>query len=228
MVFPRKNQGAHTDFRRRRTMNGDRKLNIGFADAVDLVGRAKYRDEWIGERMLTEREEFLITRYVEKYLNTPVPAHTYLIRGRKWVEYPADPALVAEVERARDRMDWREHQLITANQWLNDHGFRCAPIDSDALARELHRCFPQVSVALAKKGGRPPAVDWTVVERETLRLMGEYGEFGPDSPDWNAQTRLEETLGSFCRSKFNKSPARSTIREHITPWLEKWRATKRR
>jgi hypothetical protein len=115
-------------------MNGERKSGIGFADAVEQVGKAMYGDEWIGELTPTEREEFLITRYVEKYRVGAVPARTYLIRGREWVEYPDDPALVAEVERARDRMDWREHQLVAANQWLNDHNFRRAPIDSDARA----------------------------------------------------------------------------------------------
>jgi hypothetical protein len=154
-------------------MNGERKSGIGFPDAVAQVGRAMFGDEWIGELLLTEREEFLITRYVEKYLVGAVPAHTYAILGREWVEYPDNPALVAEVEHARDRMDWREHQVIAANQWLNDHNFRHAPIDSDALAREIDRCFSPVSVAPASKGGRPPAVDWTVVKTEVPRLMDE-------------------------------------------------------
>jgi hypothetical protein len=153
-------------------MNGERKSGIGFPDAVQQVGRAMFGDEWIGELMLTEREEFLITRYVEKYPVGAVPARTYTIRGREWVEYPDNPALVAEVEHARDRMDWREHQVIAANQWLNDHNFRHAPIDSDALAREMDRCFSPVSVAPASKGGRPPA--GTVVETEALRLLDEH------------------------------------------------------
>lgn len=210
-------------------MNGERISGIGFTDALEQVGRAMFRDEWIGELMLTEREEFLITRYVEKYLVGAIPARTYKILGREWVEYPDNPALVAEVEHARDRMDWREHQVIEANQWLNAHNFRHAPIDSDALAREMERCFSQVSGAPAKKGkgGHPPTVDWTVVERETLRLMDYNGDFGANSPKWNAQARLEETLEAFCDSKFKKRPAKSTLQTHYKPWLDKWRATKR-
>jgi hypothetical protein len=132
-------------------MNSERTSGIGFPDALEQVGRAMYADEWIGELTPTKREEFLITRYVEKYRFAAVPSPTHPIRGREWVEYPDDPALVAEVERARDRMDWREHQVVAANQWLNDHNFRCAPIDSDALARELDRCFSQVSGAPAEQ-----------------------------------------------------------------------------
>jgi hypothetical protein len=209
-------------------MNGERISGIGFPDALEQVGRAMYADKWIGDITPTEREEFLITRYVEKYRVPAVPAPTFLILGREWVEKPEDPALVAEVERARDRMDWREHQLVAANQWLNDHNFRRAPIDSDALARELRRCFSQVSVARAKKGGRPPAVDWEVLEGETLRLMDENGDFGPDLPEWNVRARLEEKLKDFSYSKFRTRPGKTTIQDHVKPWLDKWRATKGR
>jgi predicted DNA-binding transcriptional regulator AlpA len=103
------------------------------------------------------------------------------------------------------------------------------PIDSNALARQLHQCFSQVTVPSAKKRvGRPPVVDWTVVERETLRLMDYYGDFGADSPQWNVQARLEEALEEFCDSKFKKRPAKSTFQEHFKPWLEEWRAAKAR
>jgi len=207
-------------------MNGERNSRIDTADAARRVGAVMYGDEWISD--ITEREKYLITRYVEGYRGFTVAPPKFVVRGRDWVEYPSDPALVAEVERARDRRDWREHQLAEAYDWLDDHNFHHAPIDSCALARELRRCFSQVSVAPAKKGGRPPAVDWTVVERETLRLMDDNGDFGADSPKWNAQARLEEKLEAFCDSKFKKRPAKATLQEHFKPWLDKWRATKGR
>jgi hypothetical protein len=85
-----------------------------------------------------------------------------------------------------------------------------------------------VSVAPAKKGGRPPAVDWAVLERETLRLMDEYGDFGADLPEWNVRARLEEKLKHFSYSKFRTKLGKSTIQDHVKPWLVKWRATKTR
>ena len=73
------------------------------------------------------------------------------------------------------------------------------------------------------KGGRPNAVDWTVIGKEVIRLMDEYDEFGADLPEWNAQARLEEKIEEFCVKKFKKRPARSTIQTHIKPLLARWR-----
>jgi hypothetical protein len=204
--------------------------DISSAEAARRVGAAMYGDEWIGD--LTNREKYLITRYVEGYPRVRVVK--IVVRGREWVEYPSEPTLMAEVERARDRRDWREYQLGEAYDWLDGHGFRYQPvIDSDALTREMNRSFSPVSgpPATANKGGRrrgrPPAVDWSVVETEVLRLMDENGNFGADSPEWNARARLEEAIESFCESKFMARPARSTIQEHIEPWLIQWEAKRR-
>lgn len=77
-------------------------------------------------------------------------------------------------------------------------------------------------------GGRPPAVDWTVVGEEINRLMNDNGDFGADAPHWNAKARLEERIEEFCFKKFKKRPARSTIQENITPLLAAWRSSKSR
>jgi hypothetical protein len=209
-------------------MNCEPNSGIDIGDAARRVGAVMYGDEWIGD--ITEREKYLISRYVEGYRSLTVAPPKFVVRGRDWVEYPSDPILVVEVERARDRRDWREHQFAEAYDWLDDHNFHLPPIDSDALARELHRCFSQVSGAPAKKGkgGHPPVVDWTVVERETLRLMDYNGDFGADSPEWNVQARLEEKLEAFCDSTFKKRPVKSTLQFHFKPWLDKWRAAKGR
>ena len=66
------------------------------------------------------------------------------------------------------------------------------------------------------------------MKNEMLRLMDENAEFGPDSPNWNAQARLEEALRTFCYSKFGKRPANSTLQAHLKPWLEEWRNRKTR
>ncbi len=84
------------------------------------------------------------------------------------------------------------------------------------------------SPALRNKGGRPPAVDWDVVKTEVFRLMDYHEDFGPDAPEWNAQARLEEKVENFCDDKFGKRPARTTIQEHVAPWLAEWRTRKRR
>jgi hypothetical protein len=78
----------------------------------------------------------------------------------------------------------------------------------------------------AKKGGRPPALDWTVVKEEALGLMDYHGEFGADSPKWNAQAKLEDELEAFCETKFEKRPGRSTLQGRVALWLLEWRNSK--
>jgi hypothetical protein len=56
-------------------------------------------------------------------------------------------------------------------------------------------------------GGRPPVVNWEMVDEEVFRLMNDNGEFSVDDPEWNAQARLEEAIGDFCENKFEKRPS---------------------
>jgi hypothetical protein len=79
----------------------------------------------------------------------------------------------------------------------------------------------------AHRGGRPPAVDWTIVKTEALRLMDYHGDFGADSPEWNVQARLEDAIEAFCETRLGKLPGKTTIQEHISPWLAEWRAKRR-
>jgi hypothetical protein len=198
--------------------------DISIEDAAQRVGRAIFGDDWIGA--ITTRERWLIERYVEGRPD-PSPSSilagrtTWIMGGRPWAEYPRDPALVAETERARDRDDWCKAQWDQAFSWLEDHGFDgdAVTIEADALARKMACAFPPNSPAPKRKGGRPTAVDWGVVKNEMLRLMDYHGELGSDSPKWNVQARLEEALRKFCCSKFGKRPANSTIQAHLKPWL---------
>ncbi len=137
---------------------------------------------------------------------------------------------MAEVVRARDRDDWCLEQWRQALRWLEDHGFDpdAATFEGEALARKIARAFPQNSAALKRKGGRPTAVDWDVVKKEAIRLLNYHGEFGSDSPNWNAQARLEEALEDYCETKFGTRPARSTLQGHVPPWLVEWRNSKTR
>ena len=167
--------------------------------AARRVGRAIFGDEWVGA--ITTRETWLIERYLEG-LHGPsapsiLPSQTmWIVGGVRWTEYPSDPSLVAEVVRARDRDDWCLEQWRQALRWLEDHGFDpdAATFEGEALARKIARAFSQNSAALKRKGGRPTAVDWDVVKNEAIRLLNYHGEFGSDSPNWNAQARLEEAL----------------------------------
>jgi hypothetical protein len=97
-----------------------------------------FGDQWI--ETITQRETWLIERYVEgrgaQGASSIISSRiVWEVAGRRWVEYPSDPALVAEVERARDRRDWRQHQWSRAFDWLGDHSFDldAADIDQGAL-----------------------------------------------------------------------------------------------
>jgi hypothetical protein len=186
-----------------------------------------FSDEWIGA--ITGREQWLIERYVEGRGGQGASSivsggSAWIIAGRHWVEYPSDSALLAEVERARDRHDWCDRQWVQAFRWLEDGG-----LDADG---DVDRAALEAAIAErwgakpANKGGRPPAVDWAVVEAEAIRLMDYNGEFGADAPKWNAQARLEEQLEHFCQTKFNVTPSDSTLRHRIKPWLARWREGK--
>jgi hypothetical protein len=72
-------------------------------------------------------------------------------------------------------------------------------------------------------GGRPPALNWQMVDREVFRLMDDNGEFSADDPDWNAQARLESAIANFCETKFGIRPGDTTIKDHIRPPLARWR-----
>jgi hypothetical protein len=120
---------------------------ISMDDAIGRVGSAIYGDELIGS--LTKREIWLIERYVEGSSTTNrcsiMPGLIrYDVAGRSWAEFPGDPALVAEVERARDRRDYSEEQLERAFDWLESHSFNidASNIASGALAREMEKDFP--------------------------------------------------------------------------------------
>lgn len=107
---------------------------ISIDDAARRVGRAMFGDEWINT--ITPREIWLIERYVEgrsrgegsSILSRSV---VWEMGGRRWSEYPSDPALVAEVERARDKRDWSKDQWAQARDWLEEHGFDLDAADID-------------------------------------------------------------------------------------------------
>src|SRR6266404_938835 len=106
--------------------------------------------------------------------------NSWTIGGRRWAEFPSDPALVQETELARDRDDQCADQWEQARHWLEDHGIntKAAVVDLGALKAAIASAFPEWSAKLANEGGRPPVADWDVVKEEAIRLMEDNGDFG--------------------------------------------------
>ena len=108
---------------------------------------AMFGDDWVGA--ITKRERWLLKRYVEG-LGDPSTSSilrggtSWVIGGRPWAEYPSDPALVAETERAGDRNDWCNDQWEQALDWLQDHGFDTDAdvVDRAALEAAMAKAFP--------------------------------------------------------------------------------------
>jgi hypothetical protein len=131
-------------------MTDNRRISVD--DAVECVRFMICGEDLIGPP--TNREMWLIKKYIEGDPN--IWGKTiYLVGGRPWVEYPSDRDLVAKVEQARDRADWRKEQYKQAEDWLEDHRFDLSdenfPIDE--LAREVKREFPDAYSRLARAGG---------------------------------------------------------------------------
>jgi hypothetical protein len=216
-----------------RAMVGKRIAPVSVDNASRRVSEALFGNDWIDG--ITEREAWLIERYVEGRgrqgaRSTMPDMSSWIMGGRRWSEYPSDPALVAETEKARDRNDWCNDQWEKALDWLQDYGFDTTAdtVDPGALEAALQKAFQSRNTERVNKGGRPAAVDWDVVKEEVIRLMDYHGEFGSDLPEWNAQARLVERIEGFCETKFKVRPAASTIHTHLTPWLVEWKNSRPR
>ncbi len=103
-------------------------------------------------------------------------------------------------------------------------------VEREDLGDWLGKLTTEASKARGMKGsgGRPNAVDWTVVKLEALRLMDHHGDFMPGDKAWNAQARAEILLVKYCKERFGKEPGESTLRERIPGWLTEWRDKKSR
>jgi hypothetical protein len=112
---------------------------------------------------------------------------------------------------------WAKHSLIF-DGWFD-------PMMSENDAKKLAREWPS-GRATKRTGGRPPVVDWTLLQQEAHRLMEHHGDFEPLDPDWNVQAKLEELLLEYCSNTFGKEPSVSALRTRIPSWLDKWRLEK--
>jgi hypothetical protein len=101
-----------------------RSHKISLDDASARIGEARFGVDWIGK--LTERERWLIKRYVDRCHHKPssiLPSQiTYVGPGGPFAPVN-DPALAAEVERARDRLEQMNDQYDQVYDWLEERGF---------------------------------------------------------------------------------------------------------
>jgi hypothetical protein len=114
-----------------------RSLTISWDEASARVGKAQFGADWIGK--LTEREHWLIKRYIERRHQPSRPDEiTWVGPGGPFVPVN-DRVLATEVERARDRREQMDDQYDQAFDWLEDHDFDCESNSLD-LAR-FERAF---------------------------------------------------------------------------------------
>lgn len=117
-------------------------------------------DEWLGPP--TARQFRLIARYIDG-ASKPQPYSimpsnmSFVVGGQRWAKYPADPALLAEVERALYQRDLYEEQREVALDRLVSHDFDidAQDIDGDALERELRKPGGVVTDSVAPVGDKP-------------------------------------------------------------------------
>jgi hypothetical protein len=142
---------------------------------IAAASAASNGDEWLGPP--TARQLRLIARHIDGS-SKPEPASimpsrmSFVVSGQRWTKYPADPALVAEVERALYQRDLYEDQCEAALDWLVSHGFDtdAQDIDGDVLERELRKhgdAVPEI-VATPVGGAAAAKQAWTPKPGKTL------------------------------------------------------------
>jgi hypothetical protein len=236
-------------------MTGDKKISrLSIDNAARRVGEAMFGDDWIDQ--ITKREKWLIDRYVEGR-GTQAPSSifpgriTYVGHGRSWVELPRDPALVAEVDRARDRRDWCDQQWALAFDWLEEHGFdlEATGIDEDTFdaaavsLRELEPAAAEVGEApmralKASAGetgskrtrGRKPRIPRGHIESVVFELLDMNGDVHGLDPEWNSQGQIEAAARKKLEKQFGTRnvPGESTLRLYVSVAHKKWLADKGR
>jgi hypothetical protein len=128
-----------------------RSRTISLNDASVRIGEAKFGADWIGK--LTERERWLIKRYVERRHQSPssILAEEIAFVGPGGPKIPVnDPKLVSEVERARDRLEHMNDQYDEVYDWLKDRGFdtETASLDLTQFERAFAATFSAAAMLM--------------------------------------------------------------------------------
>jgi hypothetical protein len=74
--------------------------------------------------------------------------------------------------------------------------------------------------------GRPPKINFDVIETEIFNLMNERGEFSDDNPKWNNKARLEEAVFDFIQRTWGENMSESRVRDYVNLALDHYRSRK--
>src|SRR4051812_29977556 len=171
-------------------------------EAIRRVGEAIYAEEWIEK--LTLREQWLLDRYVdrpkEKRASSSIlPGDFYFCTtdGHRWDLSLSglEPGLRHEVEKARDKREWRGDQFRGARDWLRGRGFKLQVDQLDLVTFEavLGSSFPS-PVPRSGAEGRPSSMHLVLAEFERRCAEGQCaptlaGEAQGLVDWWNRQRR---------------------------------------
>jgi hypothetical protein len=176
-------------------------------EAIEIYGKAKFRDAWVGDRSKEEWE--LEQKYkITNGRRPPVPAEL------------VDKLYVAEERSAR-----QDRQIREAIPWLENHGMDCVRGLAEGLDRKTFeaafaREFGRAPPSGAKRG--PHQKDfWPEVENYIFDQLVEHGPPSSDDPDLSDQAALERLAANFMQDN-GWEAAESTIREHVVGMLEFW------
>ena len=95
------------------------------------------------------------------------------------------------------------------------------PRSFEVFSRHILRCWRQT------RRGRKPKLNTQIITDKVFKLMDFHSEFMPGDEKWDCQARLEEEIAKDLKNNSGISPATSTIRRHIGPALERWRASRK-
>jgi hypothetical protein len=220
-----------------------RSRTISLDNASVRIGEAKFGADWIGK--LTERERWLIKRYVERRHQTPssiLPGEITLV-GPGGPKIPVnDPKLASEVERARDRLEQMNDQYDEVYDWLEDRGFDTETPSLDLT--QFERAFAATFSAAAKPMrartrlitgterhpkpadnkpvSRPPSrekVFWPAARGAAVKWLIENGCPAPN--DGN-QAALERHVSEWLENHGHEA-SEAAVRRHAARWIKEYR-----
>jgi hypothetical protein len=134
-----------------------------------------FGEDWI--HVLTRRERWLLSRYVDGDVRPPAPssapghiAYINASTGRPFL----NPSLQEEVDKAQDRREWRNYQRNQIRAWFRDNGF-ISCLERTAFERAFTRDFDRVR-ALQSEPRRGPKPGETGFNAADSALFSEIAQ----------------------------------------------------
>ena len=219
---------------------------IPLNQARSRVGMAMYGANWIGQ--LTERERWLLERYVEPKVRevnlaellTQPPSNELRLRSRPWINDDPPPALRSEIDQAKDRHEWRLSQHRRVSDWLVQHGMDVRirrekgsliiprHVEKQLFERAFEAEFSTRRDRRLNEAGsetrvhRPPSREkpfWSAAKKVGMEWLEENG--CPQKGDGN-QAQLEKHIADWLSGR-GYDAAENTIRRHVKGWMEEFR-----